>query len=867
MRNLLCAMAVLVGVPAIIFANAATKPADGHSGGLTINLAVAEPKVPLGGDLKITVTLVNHTDQPITVARGALEFWPGGWATDGMGGGGLGNYIALLDKDATSDLMVPAKGSVTAAFIDREHTTVALGSMRCQWKLLARNAKLQADLGNPEPITVKFEVQPSQVLLSAWAAKSDRDRAKVLPAVKELLICPRTDSRQNRLIEETFDYLAGAALPLLDLAAKDGDPLVRAAAIHQYRRSAWAVGNMKGKQDAAAQPGPEGEKYSWAKLVPAMDQKAADEACLRTALAGLKDKVAAVRASAVDVLTWVHDGPLEEVKPLAADEDPGVRTAVQGYMTRFGGQSWAADILIKSLQDPSEKVRDKAVETLEHSPKPPPLAALKTGFALAKGPMAIRLLSMLYEQEDKDLPATLLKGFADRVEEEKLAILASVAGHRDGATLELAKLALSDKSVSVQRQGLLRLLPFAQAKAEIPMAEYIKTCPPELKPLAQAVLNELQKREVFGFLAGTAGTVAAATEKEFPSKKGTVPMVSPDGKWVGYCETGWGKGDEIGFGRGDMYSLVHVVDKDGKNDRIVSDMFLVAWMSDSRRIASSRDGYAAITDLEGNVAAEFGTKEPGGAPPRPAGEWTKGGRMPHSKRIPYREPGPGHAVWDYGENAAFSPDGKWFGPFGEDMTFLSATDEKVMIPGLGNSGLQATWSPNGRHVLIWDRDKWATIVDFKARKVGGIRQVDPFVEIGDWDYRKCRWNPWSHDGSRLAFLRDGQVWTCKPDGQDAKQVTWGARAKACPTFSPDGRRVAYLCYQEDNRLHYRRLGPTDLWVADLETGMETRVTRPGPARIRCLDWLDGGSLIFDRVQEEARRCTSALRVAQLRSQE
>ncbi len=54
------------------------------------------------------------------------------------------------------------------------------------------------------------------------------------------------------------------------------------------------------------------------------------------------------------------------------------------------------------------------------------------------------------------------------------------------------------------------------------------------------------------------------------------------------------------------------------------------------------------------------------------------------------------------------------------------------------------------------------MIDFKTRKVTRIESVDPPVQMESWEYRKCRWNPWSRDGSRLAFLRDGQVWTCRP---------------------------------------------------------------------------------------------------------
>jgi len=158
------------------------------------------------------------------------------------------------------------------------------------------------------------------------------------------------------------------------------------------------------------------------------------------------------------------------------------------------------------------------------------------------------------------------------------------------------------------------------------------------------------------------------------------------------------------------------------------------------------------------------------------------------------------------------------------------------------------------------------VLDIRERTSALFHYMGPRRFLESWEYRKCRWNPWAPDGSRFAFLRQGEVWTCAPDGEDARRLTFSmppgwrwndlvARGrdappwrKASPTFGPHGRYIAYVRYQFDRRRHYRRPGPTDLWVIDRRTGLETRLTRPAAGRIYCLDWLNGEALIFDRVR-------------------
>lgn len=50
----------------------------------------------------------------------------------------------------------------------------------------------------------------------------------------------------------------------------------------------------------------------------------------------------------------------------------------------------------------------------------------------------------------------------------------------------------------------------------------------------------------------------------------------------------------------------------------------------------------------------------------------------------------------------------------------------------------------------------------------------------------------SPDGTRLAFIHDGDVWTMDIDGSDHEQVTDTPAAETTPVWSPDATRIAYV---------------------------------------------------------------------------
>ncbi|MEN3328642.1 MAG: hypothetical protein V7638_3449 [Acidobacteriota bacterium] len=255
------------------------------------------------------------------------------------------------------------------------------------------------------------------------------------------------------------------------------------------------------------------------------------------------------------------------------------------------------------LSDPDPTVRTNALNALLRSPEPLSWQVVNRAFAQAKGDTAISLIPLLLEQENATLSATLGKDFARRSEGERLAIMTAVAGRNDSNAIELIKSGLNDPAPAVQRVALMRLLALPADISTPAIDNYLRLARGKLQSFAKAVKSEIETRQLWSFLKRT----AAAAESIFPSQNGTTPMTSPDGQWVAYVETGWGRpGGTGGFGRSNLISITHVVRNNGTQDGVVSDMFLVSWMSDSKRVGTARDAFVAISDLDGNVLTEFG---------------------------------------------------------------------------------------------------------------------------------------------------------------------------------------------------------------------------------------------------------------------
>lgn len=72
---------------------------------------------------------------------------------------------------------------------------------------------------------------------------------------------------------------------------------------------------------------------------------------------------------------------------------------------------------------------------------------------------------------------------------------------------------------------------------------------------------------------------------------------------------------------------------------------------------------------------------------------------------------------------------------------------------------------------------------------------------------------WSPDGRTIAFQRDWQIWVMDADGTNQRQLTKGPHKSGFPTWSPDGRLIAFHSNRRSGR-DVAKGGNWDVWLMD-----------------------------------------------------
>jgi Tol biopolymer transport system component/imidazolonepropionase-like amidohydrolase len=124
------------------------------------------------------------------------------------------------------------------------------------------------------------------------------------------------------------------------------------------------------------------------------------------------------------------------------------------------------------------------------------------------------------------------------------------------------------------------------------------------------------------------------------------------------------------------------------------------------------------------------------------------------------------------------------------------------------TSMAAALSPDGRTIAM---DLLGTLWTVPAE--GGV--ATPITDIS-MDARQPSWSP---DGRHIAFqayrTSTWQIWTVSADGSDPRPLTSGPFDDREPSWSPDGRRIAFSS---------DRSGSYDVWMLSLATGDLSQLT-------------------------------------------
>ncbi|HTC41654.1 MAG TPA: CehA/McbA family metallohydrolase [Candidatus Acidoferrales bacterium] len=81
---------------------------------------------------------------------------------------------------------------------------------------------------------------------------------------------------------------------------------------------------------------------------------------------------------------------------------------------------------------------------------------------------------------------------------------------------------------------------------------------------------------------------------------------------------------------------------------------------------------------------------------------------------------------------------------------------------------------------------------------------------------------WGPNSRELIYSMAGSLWRQKLDSEEAQQLTEGPGYDYQPDWSPDGKRVVYVCYRKD---------AMELWLLDLPSGKTRQLTAGGAVNV------------------------------------
>ena len=251
------------------------------------------------------------------------------------------------------------------------------------------------------------------------------------------------------------------------------------------------------------------------------------------------------------------------------------------------------------------------------------------------------------------------------------------------------------------------------------------------------------------------------------------PIPSPDGKYIAYVQTGWGReGGSGGMGRSNLISDVKIMSaSDGTSShKVAKDFFLSGWTPESDRLVCFRDWQFVVVGIDG--------------------------KQEIAGRIPYDT----NQFQAASEWVAFSPAFKtviWSRWIGGTLRSIETPDRQIAQDSNALWPERPIPSPDGRYIAIFSEDRFRDpelrVFDVQRRAWSNFGKIK-IHPSKDWLYIQPNWNPWFEDSSRLVYVQGSKLVVAYPDGRKVTEVNIGG-ASGLPAASPDGKRIAYVTFE------------------------------------------------------------------------
>jgi imidazolonepropionase-like amidohydrolase/Tol biopolymer transport system component len=160
-----------------------------------------------------------------------------------------------------------------------------------------------------------------------------------------------------------------------------------------------------------------------------------------------------------------------------------------------------------------------------------------------------------------------------------------------------------------------------------------------------------------------------------------------------------------------------------------------------------------------------------------------------------------------------------------------------------------SWTPDGKSIVFWAKggihriDVASKQVSEIPFHVAGTRFVEDAVrqqkEVAPASFttKMVRFAQKSPDGSRIVYEALGNLWIASGDGSNPRRLTHGEDFESYPTFSRDGRQIAYVAWDDDKAGRIKVVGAG---------GGEGRIVTPEPGHYVEPAFSPDGSLIAYR---------------------